>query len=138
MFNNLVLFLMPPMVVGSLEQAAHTFSNLFLGSVVFLHCLAGLCIVVDAFMQGAVEDVETKQKSFVVDGFPIYSGLKCRCLVLLRVFKGTDAKIGCCVFPEILQMLCDVKPSMRQHVSFIRHVWKLVGRQLFVLVVYFQ
>ena len=71
--------------------------------------------MVDTFMQGVVEDVETKQKSFVVNGFPTYSGLKCRCLVLLRVFKGTAAKIGGCVFPEVLQMFCDVKPSMRKH-----------------------
>ena len=53
---------MPPVVVGSLEQAEHTFSHLFLGSIVFGHCLAGLRIVVDTCMQGVVEDVETKQK----------------------------------------------------------------------------
>ena len=66
-------------------------------------------------MQGVVEDVEAKQKSFVVTGFLTYSGLECRCIVLLRVFEGTDAKIGGCVFQEILQMLCDKKTSMRKH-----------------------
>ena len=103
------------MVVGSLEQAEHTFSNLFLGSIVFGHCHAGFRIVVDTCMQGVVEDVETKQKSFVVNGFLTYSGLECRCIVLLRVFKGTDAKIAGCVSPKKLQTLCNVKPSMRKH-----------------------
>ena len=66
-------------------------------------------------MEGVVEDVETKQKSFAVHGFLTYSGLECRCIILPRVFKGTDAKIAGCVFPEILPMLCDVKTSMRKH-----------------------
>ena len=72
--------------------------------------------MVDTFMQGVAEDVEMKQKSFVFNGVPTYSGLRCRCIVFLGVFKGTDAKIGGCVSRETLQMLCDVKPSMREHV----------------------
>ena len=115
MFNNIILFSALSTMSGSLGQATYTSSNSSLESVAFLCRLARPHIAANALMWDAVGDIGMRWKSFATDDFLAPSEPKCRCLALLRIFKGTDAKIGGCVFPGVLQMLCDVKFSMRKH-----------------------
>ena len=102
-------------MTGSLGQAAYTSSNSSLESIVFWCRLVRPHIAANALMWGAVGDIGMRWKSFATDDFLARSEPKNRCIALLRVFTGTAAKIGGCVFPEVLQTLCDVKPSMRKH-----------------------
>ena len=97
------------MVFGSLGQAAHAFSNLFPGIVALGRRHAGLCVVVEAIMQGVVQEIKAKQRSFGLNNFLSASGLKCKYIVWQEFFKDTDAKIIGCVIPVILQILCDGK-----------------------------
>ena len=115
MFNNLILFSALSTMTGSLGQATYTSCNSSLESIVFGCRLVRSHIAANALMWGAVGDIGMRWKSFATDDFLARSEPKCRCIVLLRAFKGTDAKIGGCVFPRVLQTLCDVKPSMREH-----------------------
>ena len=102
-------------MTGSLGQSTYTSSNSSLESIAFWCRLVRHHIAANALMWGAVGDIGMRWKSFAIDDFLARSEPKCRCLVLLRAFKGTDAKIGGCVFPEISQTLCDVKFPMRKH-----------------------
>ena len=87
------------MVFGSLGQAAHAFSNLFPGIFALGRRHAGLCVVVETIMQGVVQEIKAKQRSFGLNNCLAASGLKCKCLVWQEPFKGTDAKIIVCVLP---------------------------------------
>ena len=89
-------------MTGSLGQAKYTSSNSSLESIAFGCRLVRPHIAANAHMWGAVGDIGMRWKSFATDDFLARSEPKCRCLALLRAFKGTDAKIGGCVFPEIL------------------------------------
>ena len=82
---------MMPMVFGSLEQAAHMFSNLFSELLVFERRHSGLCIVVETIMQGVVEAIKTKRRSFGLNNDPAAFGLEYRCIVWPEHFKGSDA-----------------------------------------------
>ena len=115
MFNSLVSPSALSTMTGSLGQATYTSSNSSLESIAFLCRLVRPHIAANALMWGAVGDIGMRWKSFATDDFLACSEPKCRCLALLRVFKGTDAKIGGCVSPGTSQTLCDVKPSMRKH-----------------------
>ena len=115
MLNNLILFSALSTMTGSLGQATYTSSNSSLESIAFWCRLVRPHIAANALMWGAVGDIGMRWTSFATDDFLARSEPKCRCLALLRAFKGTDAKIGGCVFPEVSQTLCGVKPSMRQN-----------------------
>ena len=106
-------------MTGSPGQATYTSSNSSLEPIAFWCRLVRPHIAANALMRGAVGDIGMRWTSFATDDFLARSEPKCRCIALLRVFKGFDAKIGGCVFPEISQTLCDVKPSMREHAEFI-------------------
>ena len=67
---------MVPVMYGSLEQAAHMFSNLFPEVFVFRRRHAGRCIAVETITQGIVEDVEAQQRSFGLNNYLTDSGLK--------------------------------------------------------------
>ena len=82
---------MVPMVFGSLEQAAHMFSNLFSELRLFWRRHSGLCIVVSTIMQGFVEAIKTKQKSVGLNSYPAAFGLEYKCIVWQESFKGNDA-----------------------------------------------
>ena len=110
---------MMPRLFGGLEQAAHVFSNSFAGLFVFWLRHEALCSVVDILMQGVVEDIEMKQESFVFNGFPVCSGLKCTCFCVQDVFKGVHENIDACVIQVISQLLCDANNAMREHAQCI-------------------